>query len=87
LRVDFCFAVFIVLFIVIYAIGFWAYKDRPPTYSLDISQVAEELRGGWFSFENPLRIKLLFVCSTISILIASIIRFVMMKLKVVQSFL
>lgn len=83
--VDLSFAVLTVLTIVLYAIVFWAYKDRLPMHISDVGQVPEELRGGWFSFENPLRLKLLFACSAISILISSLIRLVYFKFKILKS--
>jgi hypothetical protein len=83
--VDLGFAALIVLIILLYAIGFWAYKDRLPTHIIDISQVSEESRGGLFSFENSLRVKLLFVCSTISTLISLFIRLVLFKFRTVKS--
>ena len=76
LRVDLVFAVGIVLVIILYGIGFWAYKDRPLINIGSSSQVSEELRGGWFSFENPLMVSLLLACSAISVLISSLIRIV-----------
>ena len=86
LRVDVTFAVLIVLIIVAYALGFWKYKDRPPLPIVDITQVPEELRGGWFSFENPLRLQLIFVCSIISILISLLIRAIFRKFKILKPY-
>ena len=86
LKIDFTFAVLLVLIIGLYAFGLWEYKDRPPSHIINISQIPEESRGGQFSFENPLRIQLMFVCSTISILISLLIRTIFRKLKIHKSF-
>ena len=72
---DIGFSLFIISIILLYAIVFWWYMDRPPSNITDITKAPEELRGGWFSFENPLRIELLVVCSITSLTITSIIKF------------
>jgi predicted membrane channel-forming protein YqfA (hemolysin III family) len=84
LKVDFAFAVLIAIIIVLYAIGLWEYKDRLPSHVNDISQIPEEVRGQ-FGFENPLRFKLLFTCSSISILISLLIRVISSKFKIVKA--
>jgi heme/copper-type cytochrome/quinol oxidase subunit 3 len=72
---DIGFSLFIISIILLYAIVFWLYMDRPPSNITDITKVPEELRGGWFSFENPLRVELLVACSITSMTITSIIKF------------
>ena len=86
LKVDFTFAVLLVLIIGLYAFGLWEYKDRPPSHITGISQVPEESRCGQFSFENPLRLQLMFVCSTISILISLLIRTIFVSFKIPKSY-
>lgn len=69
---DIIFSLLIISIILFYAVVFWRYMDRPLS---NITKVPEELRGGWFSFENPLRVELLMVCSITSITITLIIKF------------
>jgi hypothetical protein len=83
LKVDLIFAVITVSAITAYAIIFWKYKDGILFNKTDISQIAEEYRMQ-FSFENDLKLNLLFTCSSISALISILIRFVYSKLKVIK---
>ncbi len=73
IKTNFVFTVIIFLAIVLYAAVFWRFKDGHLLNSNIISQVPEEARSQ-FSFENELKINLLFVCSSISTLISLIIR-------------
>lgn len=84
IMVDFTFAVFIVLIISLYAIVFWKYKDGRFLNFIDISQIPQEARSQ-FSFENQLKLNLLFICSSITALISLLIRVFYYKFKIVKS--
>lgn len=79
LTVDLSFGAIIVLVILLYGKGFWAYRDGLMPFIT--SQGLPKEVSGWFSFENPLRLNLLLFCSIISILISTTIRLIATKLK------
>ena len=83
LAVDLSFGATIVLIILLYGKGFWAYRDGIMFFTT--SQRLPKEVVGWFSFENPLRLNLLLFCSAISILISTTIRLVVTKLKKVRA--
>jgi hypothetical protein len=82
-KIDLTFTIITVFMIVLYAFIFWKYKDGLLFSTMDITQIPEEYRMQ-FSFENRLKIKLLFTCSLISALISLLIRFIYSKLKAVK---
>jgi len=84
LKGDLIFAVITVSIIALYAIIFWRLKDGILFGKAHIMQLPEEARMQ-FAFENELKLNLLFICSSVSSLIALLIRFICSKLKAVNS--
>lgn len=72
LRIDITFAVIMVLVISLFAVGYWEYRDRPTSNLALISPTPEELMGGWFSFENRLRLDLMLIWGTIAVVLSFI---------------
>jgi hypothetical protein len=74
-----------VLTISLYAYGYWEFRDRPISNPAITNPSPEELMGGWFSFENRLRLELMFIWGIISVAVSLIIRTILTKIKVTKS--
>lgn len=83
IKIDFIFAVITIFIVVLFAIVFWKYKDGFLFSTTDITQIPEEARSQ-FSFENELKLNLLFICSLISAFISLLIRFGYSKFKIIK---
>ena len=73
IKIDLAFAIITVLLIALCAAVFWKYKN-----GFLFNTISEEARG-YFSFENELKFNLLFIWSSLSILVSLIVRFVYLK--------
>lgn len=85
LKIDFAFAIFMVLVISLLAFGYWEYRDRPISNPALMNPTPEELMGGWFSFENRLRLDLMFIWGIISVAVSLIIRTIFTKIRAIKS--
>ena len=72
--------VFVIIVIVLLALAFWDYKDKPWLSSPDNGNCDGPCYG-WFSFENELKFLPLIITSIVSSIIGFIIKAVKLKLK------
>lgn len=84
-RIDFTFAVILVFVISLYVYGYWEFRDRPMSNPTLISPSPEELMGGWFSYENRLRLDIMLIWSAVSIVGSLIIRRTLTRIKANRS--
>lgn len=77
---DIAQVVFVIIIVILSAIAFWDYKEKPWFSPLDDGSCDGPCYG-WFSFENELRILPLIVTGIASSIMGFIIKAVRMKLR------